>query len=85
MTFLIFAALVVVALAAIAFVAGSSLNQRLDALSKRLDDGLDKHTEKTGETLKGLHERLAVIDSAQKNITDLSQQMVALQDILSNK
>ncbi len=85
MTFLIFAAIVVVALAAIAFVAGSSLNQRLDALSKRLDDGLDKQTEKTSETLKGLHERLAVIDSAQKNITDLSHQMVALQDILSNK
>ena len=85
MTFLIFAAIVVVALAAIAFVAGSSLNQRLDALSKRLGDGLDKQTEKTGATLKGLHERLAVIDSAQKNITDLSHQMVALQDILSNK
>ncbi len=62
-----------------------SLNERLDALTKRLGDGLDKQTEKTGETLKGLHERLAVIDSAQKNITDLSHQMVALQDILSNK
>ncbi len=84
-TLLIFAVVVVVAVAAIVFVAGTNLNQRLDALSRRLDDGLSNHTEKTGETLKGLHERLAVIDTAQKIITDLSQQMVSLQDILSNK
>ena len=60
-------------------------NQRLDALSKRLGDGLTEQTERTGQTLKVLHERLAVIDHAQKNITELSQQMVSLQDILSNK
>ena len=63
----------------------SSLNERLEGLSKRVGEGLNQHTEKTGETLKGLQERLAVIDSAQKNITDLSRQMVGLQDILSNK
>jgi len=63
----------------------SSLNERLEALTKRLGDGLNQQTEKTGETLKGLHERLAVMDVAQKTITDLSQQMVSLQDILSNK
>ncbi len=62
-----------------------TMNERLDALHKRLGDGLAHQTEKTGETLKTLHERLAVIDVAQKNITDLSQQMVGLQDILSNK
>jgi DNA recombination protein RmuC len=32
-----------------------------------------------------LKERLAVIDAAQKNITELSSQVVGLQDILSNK
>ena len=32
-----------------------------------------------------LQERLAVIDAAQKNITELSSQVVGLQDILSNK
>ncbi len=63
----------------------TSVNQRLESLAKRLGDGLSEHTRHTGETLKGLHERLAVIDTAQKNITDLSQQMVGLQDILSNK
>jgi DNA recombination protein RmuC len=60
-------------------------NQRLEGLQKRLGDSLHDQTERTGQTLKVLHERLAVIDSAQKNITDLSQQMVSLQDILSNK
>lgn len=65
--------------------AQSDTNQRLDSLSKRLGDGLTEQTERTGQTLKVLHERLAVIDHAQKNITDLSAQMVGLQDILSNK
>ena len=40
---------------------------------------------RSGELIGQLQERLAVIDSAQKNITDLSQQVVGLQDILSNK
>ena len=63
----------------------SDTNSRLEALQKRMGDSLHEQTERTGQTLKVLHERLAVIDSAQKNITDLSQQMVGLQDILSNK
>jgi DNA recombination protein RmuC len=63
----------------------SQVNERLEMISKRLGDGLSQQTEKTGETLKVLHERLAVIDAAQKNLTDLSQQVVGLQDILSNK
>jgi len=65
--------------------AQTGINERLDSVTKRLADGLAEQTEKTGNTLKTLHERLAVIDAAQKNITDLSQQVVGLQDILSNK
>jgi DNA recombination protein RmuC len=61
------------------------VNQRLDGLTKRLGDSLLEQGQKTGETLRGLHERLAVIDAAQKNITELSTQVVGLQDILSNK
>lgn len=63
----------------------SGVNERLEALAKRLGDGLAEQTGKTGETLKALHERLAVIDAAQTNITDLSKQVTGLQDILSNK
>ena len=63
----------------------SGVSERLDQLSRRVGDGLNKQTEKTGKNLKQLAERLAVIDRAQQTITDLSQQMVSLQDILSNK
>jgi DNA recombination protein RmuC len=63
----------------------TGLNERLDGLNKRLGDSFAEQTEKTGETLKDLHSRLAVIDRAQQKITDLSQQVVGLQDILSNK
>lgn len=62
-----------------------TMNERLDAVSKRVGDSLEHTREKTGESLEKLKERLAVIDEAQKNITDLSGQMVGLQDILSNK
>ena len=61
------------------------VNDRMDSLTKRVGDGFQYQTEKTGQTLNQLGERLAVIDKAQQTITDLSQQMVSLQDILSNK
>lgn len=62
-----------------------TMNERLDAVGKRVGDSLEQTREKTGQSLTALQERLAVIDQAQKNITDLSGQMVGLQDILSNK
>ncbi len=61
------------------------LEARLDVVSKRLGDGLVQHAEKTGQTMTALHERLVLIDAAQKNIAELSRQVVGLQDILSNK
>jgi DNA recombination protein RmuC len=62
-----------------------AMNERLDAVSKRVGDGLNDQTERTGQTLKAPAERLAIIDTAQKNLIDLSQQVVGLLDILSNK
>ena len=35
--------------------------------------------------MQQLHERIAVIDNAQANITALSAEMISLKDILSNK
>ena len=55
--------------------------QLVSALDERLSDQADR----TGQSLKQLHERLAVIDAAQKNITALSGEMLSLKDILSNK
>ena len=42
-------------------------------------------TKHTTENLQKLNERLAVIDHAQKNITDLASQVTSLQSVLSNK
>lgn len=63
----------------------TSLDQRLDGLARGLGDGLLQQTERTGETLRVLHERLALIDSAQQTIAELSSQVVGLHNILDNK
>ena len=62
-----------------------SVNERLDKVSHRIGQNLESQSRQTGENLNKLNERLAVIDRAQKNITELSGQMVGLQDILANK
>jgi DNA recombination protein RmuC len=63
----------------------TALEERLSALSHRVSDRLQESTTITGQTLADLRERLAAIDAAQKNITDLSSQVVDLQNVLSNK
>ncbi|WP_219821577.1 DNA recombination protein RmuC [Sneathiella aquimaris] len=62
-----------------------TLSDRLDTVSKRLGDSLEQSSEKTGKSLNDLQTRLAIIDKAQNNLTDLSNQVVGLQDILANK
>lgn len=62
-----------------------ALDERLDQVSFRLGQGLNETAERTSQSLNSLNERLAVIDSAQRNITELSSHMVSLKDILANK
>jgi DNA recombination protein RmuC len=62
-----------------------AVNERLDRVSQRLGTDLTETSRKTMESLSKLNERLAVIDTAQKNLTDLSTNMVSLQEILANK
>jgi len=64
---------------------GRTLNDRLEHLTRRLNERLEHSAEKTGKTLGDLQTRLAMIDAAQKNIAELSTQVVGLQDILANK
>ena len=59
--------------------------ERLDSLQNRVGDGLRDNVEADGENLAKLNERLAVIDAAQKNLTDLTGEVLSLKDILSNK
>jgi len=62
-----------------------SLEERLAELGQRVGDRLQEQATQATKSLSDLRERLAVIDAAQKNITELSSQVVGLQDILSNK
>lgn len=62
-----------------------TVEERLDAVSNRMGQSLQASAAKTAEGMGALQTRLAVIDQAQKNITELSSQVVSLQDILSNK
>ncbi len=58
---------------------------RLDTLGDRLGDGLIHQTERTGESLRAVHERLAVVDAAGRTIADLSSRIAALQALFGNK
>ncbi|NQW09604.1 MAG: DNA recombination protein RmuC [Alphaproteobacteria bacterium] len=61
------------------------LEERLADVTRRVGEGLEKSYKTTETSLTDLKQRLAVIDVAQKNITELSTQVVGLQDILANK
>src|SRR4051794_37817570 len=62
-----------------------AVNERLDAVTHRLGQSMESTAQHTVEHLQKLNERLAVIDSAQKNLTDLASQVTTLQNVLTNK
>jgi DNA recombination protein RmuC len=62
-----------------------AVNERLDRMTHRVGTDLNETARKTTDSIAKLNERLAVIDTAQKNLTDLSTNMVSLQEILANK
>lgn len=62
-----------------------SLDVRLDQVSHKVGQSLSETQEKSAKNLKDLHERLALIDRAQKNIETLSREVSGLQNLLSNK
>ena len=61
------------------------MDEKLLAVTKSVGDGLQQSTAKTTVTLHDLRERLAKIDVAQQKISSLSEQVVSLQEVLSNK
>src|SRR3972149_2722422 len=56
-----------------------------DRMTHRGGSDINETARKTNDSISKLHERLAVIDTAQKNLTELSTNMVSLQEILANK
>ena len=62
-----------------------AVSERLDGMGHRLHQTVGEATKHTQDNLKKLHERLAVLDVAQQNITDLAGQVTTLSNILGNK
>src|SRR5260221_8846442 len=62
-----------------------TVNTRLDAVSQNLGESMKTTTKNTTDHLQQLHARLAVIDSAQKNIADLATTVTSLQKVFDNK
>ncbi len=62
-----------------------ALEDRLGQVTTRVSETLEKNTTQQRGLLDALTERLIKIDAAQKNISELSTQVVGLQDILANK
>jgi DNA recombination protein RmuC len=61
------------------------LEERLADVSRRVGDTLQKQATDTANAMGDLKAHLAVIGKAQENITKLSQEVVSLQEVLSNK
>lgn len=61
------------------------MDEKLLQVTKNVGEGLQKTTIQTNQTLTDLRERLTKIDVAQQKISALSEQVVSLQEVLSNK
>jgi len=62
-----------------------TLHKRLTEISGQVETRLNKGFEKTNETFIDVVKRLALIDEAQKKITELSSSVVSLQEVLNDK
>lgn len=62
-----------------------TLHQRLNEISGQVEKRLNKGFEKTNETFTDVIKRLALIDEAQKKITELSSSVISLQEVLTDK
>lgn len=63
----------------------NTIDIRLKEISGQVEKRLTEGFEKTTETFTDIVKRLALIDEAQKRITELSTNVVSLQEILSDK
>lgn len=61
-----------------------SVEKRMNDINQKVDTRLDKGFTDTNQTFVQIAERVKVIDEAQKKIESLSNEMIGLQNILSN-
>lgn len=62
-----------------------SMEERLALISDRVNERLDQNFDKTNKTFNNILERLTKIDEAQKKIDSLSNDIVSLQGVLTDK
>jgi DNA recombination protein RmuC len=58
---------------------------QLNQIQEQVEARLSKGFKQTNETFQSILQRLTIIDQAQKKITELSSEVVSLQEILSDK
>ena len=63
----------------------SEVNTKLKEIGGEVEKRLDDGFEKTSEVFQKLSEKILIIDNAQNKIKELSENVVALQDVLSDK
>ncbi len=61
-----------------------NIDDRLEKMSYRMVESLSKTSEKTGENLSKLHERLALINQAKEQMLNLTDQVSDLKEIFSS-
>lgn len=60
-------------------------NQSIYSVSKLMDEGMHKSFEKTNQSFLEMSKHLASINATQANLSDLSKDIVSLQNILTDK
>lgn len=61
------------------------VENKLNKINDKVNEKLDENLEKTNKTFASVLERLTKIDEAQKNIDDLSKDIINLQSVLTDK
>ena len=61
------------------------ISESLDKINMRVEERLNEGFEKTNKTFSNILERLSKIDEAQKKIDSLSNNIISLQDVLTDK
>ena len=61
------------------------IDHRLNVINDKVNERLDQNFEKTNKTFTSVLERLSKIDEAQKKIDNLSNDIVSLQGVLTDK
>ena len=66
-------------------VMNQTIEKRMNQINDKVNEKIDKNFEKTNKTFNDVLTRLTKIDEAQKNIDDLSKDIINLQSVLTDK